>query len=113
MDAAVTFCTGVDPGNSRQYQQLRKSAVGDQSDRQLDAMESTPSYKQTYSLVSTMLAGAPHDWAVTTCKNVSVTSGGGDHDKGHDKDNDKGHDDHDKGHDSDHGDDSDHDKGRD
>lgn len=96
MDAAIHFCTDFDPGETRQLQQLKKSAVGNQTDRELDAMENTPEYKQTYSLMNTVLAGAPHDWATATCKNVVATAGGtasppghDDHDKGPDKDHDK------------------------
>ena len=95
MDAAIHFCTSFDPGETRQLQQLKKSAVGNQTDRQLDAMEKTPEYKQTYSLMNTVLAGAPHDWATTTCKNVVATAGG--------KAPPPGHDDHDKTPDKDHG----------
>jgi hypothetical protein len=76
MDAAIHFCTGFDPGETRQLLQLKKSAVGDQTDRQLDAMEQMPEYKQTLALMNTVLAGAPHDWATATCKNVVATAGG-------------------------------------
>ena len=104
MDAAVRFCAGFDPGETRQLQKLKISAVGNQTARELDAMEKTPEYKQTYSLMNTVLAGAPHDWATATCKNVVATAGGtapppghDDHDKGPEKDHDKGPDkDHDK-----------------
>ncbi len=84
MDAAIHFCTGFDPGETRQLQQLKKSAVGNQTDRELDAMEKTPEYKQTYSLMNTVLAGAPHDWATATCKNVVATAGGTAPPPGHD-----------------------------
>ena len=92
LDAAVRLCVGVDPVAARGFEQLKKAAIGGQSERDLAAMQSTPEYAQVYSLVNTMLAGAPHDWAVTTCKNVITMAGGkapppehDDHDKGPDK----------------------------
>jgi hypothetical protein len=84
VDTAVNFCISVDPGDSPQYKEFRKSLVGDQSDRQLDALEKTAGYKQTYSLMSNVLAGAPHDWAITTCKHVLVAGGGITFPPGHD-----------------------------
>lgn len=94
VDAAIRFCIGVDPRDTRQFQQLEESLVGNSSDRQLDAMRATAQYQQTYSLLSSVLSGAPHDWAVSTCTNIIATSNGhdGTHDNGSDKNQDKGRD---------------------
>ncbi|MEP6884607.1 MAG: hypothetical protein ABJC66_07650 [Gammaproteobacteria bacterium] len=86
VDAAVRFCIGVDPGETPQYKRLKDSLIGDLSDRQQDAMENTADYKQTYSLFSTVLAGAPHAWALASCKNIIVSSGGSKPHPGRDND---------------------------
>jgi hypothetical protein len=94
VDAAIHLCVSVDDVDERQYQQLRKSLIGDRPAVVLRAAQKTAEYKREYSMMNTVLAGASHDWAVRSCKNAIATSDG--------NNSETGHDDHDKGHDKDH-----------
>ena len=90
IDAAIHLCVSVDAGDERQYQQLRKSLIGDRPAVMLSAAQKTPEYKREYSMMNNALAGASHDWAVRSCKNAIATSGGNNSETGHD-DHDKDH----------------------
>ena len=93
VNAVVRFCDGVDPRDSRQYRQFAKGLVGNVSDPQADALEATATYKQIYSMISGVLAGAARDGAVKSCSDLISESGGGHSAAGND-DNDKDKDRH-------------------
>ena len=67
VDGVLKFCTDIHPSETHDYKQLRKSLTGAKSDRELDSMERTDSYKRAFATLLEVLEGAPRDWAVQSC----------------------------------------------
>ena len=67
VDGVLTFCSSIHPSERHDYKQLRKSLTGAKSDRELDSMERTDTYKRAFATLLEVLQGAPQDWAAQSC----------------------------------------------
>jgi hypothetical protein len=67
VDGVLRFCTNIHPSERHDYKELRKSLTGAKSDRELDSMERTDSYRRAFVTLLEVLEGAPQDWAAQSC----------------------------------------------
>jgi hypothetical protein len=67
VDGVLSFCTKVHPSDRHEYKELRKSLTGAKSDRELDSMERTDTYRRAFTTLQEVLQGAPQDWAAQAC----------------------------------------------
>jgi hypothetical protein len=67
VDGVLRFCTGIHPSERHDYKQQRQSLTGAKSDRELDSMERTDSYRRAFATLLEVLEGAPRDWAAQSC----------------------------------------------
>ena len=67
VDGVLSFCSTIHPSERHDYKQLRKSLTGAKSDRELDSMERTDSYRRAFATLLEVLEGAPRDWTAQSC----------------------------------------------
>ena len=67
VDGVLRFCTSIHPSERHDYKGLRQSLTGAKSDRELDSMEQTDSYRRAFVTLIGVLEGAPQDWAARSC----------------------------------------------
>jgi hypothetical protein len=67
VDGVLSFCTSIHPSQKHDYKELRKSLTGARSDRELDSMERTDSYRRAFVTLVEVLEGAPRDWVAQSC----------------------------------------------
>jgi hypothetical protein len=67
VDGVLSFCTKVHPSDRHEYKELRKSLTATKSDRELDSMERTDTYRRAFITLQEVLQGAPQDWVAQAC----------------------------------------------
>jgi hypothetical protein len=72
VDAAIAFCTKINPAGTVAYGKLRESTIGEDVDpADVDAALQTPEYRQAYEATAKNSESQPHAAAVKTCSDLT------------------------------------------
>jgi len=72
VDAAIAFCTKINPAGTVAYGKLRESTIGEDVDpADVDAALQTPEYRLAYDATVKNSEGQPHAAAVKTCSDLT------------------------------------------
>jgi len=66
-ESALDFCSKVNSKSAAQYKQRGKALVGNASEKDLAKARSSAEYKDSYSLIQTMLEKLPKEETVKIC----------------------------------------------
>lgn len=70
VDAVLKFCSKLNPGHAADYTALKTSMFPHVSAATLRVLESTPEYRNAFTEMGGVLAGAPRDWSHNACRRI-------------------------------------------